>query len=116
MDRNEERKQLHAAFRLCEQLFTKNYTRFEYNMEQTTRMISTPWQYKHLYCWLGDRTGYNEKVVDAIPCMKKEDCVMEEYPDFMEVDTYQNGSKETIIHVRNTRMECISEEDEKCSL
>ena len=79
------------------------------NIIDGSKLLTTPLQWKHFYCWLANPHGYNEKEVDSLP-VDTEPPVIEPYAECMHVETFVNGN-ETQIHVTNTRFN--DENDEK---
>ena len=101
----EERTVLHQAFAKTTDLFKRRGTARDWsdNIIEGSNMLTTAITWKHYYVWLANPNKYNEEAVD---CMKVEtatpECI-QDYPECMKVETFQNGN-ETLVHVTNSSL------------
>ena len=109
---DDERNDFNESVRMTTELFKNNRTTEDWadNLIKGSRSLKTGNSWKHYYAWLANPTKYNEEEVNKLAtCGEEPQAVIEDYPDCMKVETFQNGI-ETIIHVRNMSLE---EKDEK---
>ena len=79
------------------------------NLIEGSRELTTPTQWKHFYVWLANPNKYDEDAIDEME-VDNSLTTIDEYPEGMEVETFQNGPCETIIHVKNTKFYTNDEE------
>ena len=65
--------------------------------------LTTPEQWKHYYVWLANPKQYNEESTNKME-IDNSLTQIDDYPDCMEVETFQNGPCETVIHVKNKNL------------
>ena len=78
------------------------------NLIEGSQKLTTGEQWKHYYAWLSNPTSYDEDEVNQLAVVG--DTVptnLEEYPESLKVDTFQNG-KETLFLVTHR-----NQDDEK---
>ena len=81
------------------------------NLIEGSKGLTTGNQWKHFYAWLSNPDNYNEEEVNALKTIGTEiPSNLEDYPDYMKVETFQNGV-ETLVYVTHKDKE--DEEDEK---
>jgi len=99
---SDERSNLRRCFTKTRDLFRRRQRSEDWadNLIDGSRGLTTPAQWKHFYVWIANPQNYNEAEVDKME-IDNSLATIDEYPECMEVETFQNGPCETIIHVKN---------------
>ena len=108
----DERVVLQQSLKKTQDLFERRNRSEDWaeNLIEGSKNLTTKAQWKHYYVWLANPHKYNEDAVDGMEIdnsLKK----IDEYPEHMEVETFQNGPCETLIHVKNPQFHTNMEEE-----
>jgi len=110
--KSDERATLHRCLNKTKGLFERRKRSEDWatNLIEGSRGLTTPTQWKHYYVWLANPNQYNEEATDKLE-IDNSLTKIDEYSGGLEVNTFQNGPCETIIHVKNPAY--YPHEDEK---
>ena len=99
---SDERKTLQRCLKKTKELCQRRRRSEDWaqNLIEGSRGLTTPAQWKHFYVWLANPNKYDETVTDQME-IDNSLAKIDEYPEELEVNTFQNGPYDTIIHVKN---------------